>query len=101
MKGRTRRPFNVRCAKGATSRKNETNVDLSCGWNRRSSSPRLPIAHTAADEFAALHGNGHRQLTAGLQTRTSAHYRRWNEKAARGQLQRASFLALASATVRA
>ena len=59
MKGRTRRPFNVRCAKGATSRKNETNVDLSCGWNRRSSSPRLPIAHTAADEFAALHGNGH------------------------------------------
>ena len=26
------------------------------------SSPRLPIAHTAADEFAALHGNGQRVI---------------------------------------
>jgi hypothetical protein len=62
MKGRTRRPFNVRCAKGATSKIMKRMLMLVVVGIAGCSSPRLPIAHTAADEFAALHGNGQRAI---------------------------------------
>jgi hypothetical protein len=57
MKGRTRRPFNDRCAKGATSKLMKRILMLVAVMLAACSSPRLPTANTAADRFAALHSN--------------------------------------------